>query len=622
MKHMFTQKFFSIVLLFLAMQAVNAQPFVNPIPIPNLVTGNIFNLTVQPATHNFNPNVQGDSLNAAIRTYCYNETGTNVMSYLGPTMVWRKGQPLQINVTNDLNTRTTVHWHGLNLPSQWDGGPHEIIESSGGTWQPHFSVIDPIQTVWYHSHLMDTTTLQVILGLAGMIIIEDPVNDNLRALLPHDYNANDFPIVIQEKGFNFSGGLVTSIDTAGGGSIHTPGNGTYTLINGVVNGVLRVPPQMVRLRVLNGSPRKSFQVGVSNKLKNPTPASFDPMWLIATDGGYTGQPYPMDSTLISPGERMEFLVDFTTMSNGDTLYLSNLIRSMPKDVVAGSGGGGGATPTPVPNTPGNAFLAIIIDSSIHPANPVFTKPDSLLTYTVDTSDVFKHRKKLLMGGSGTGNPWTIDGDTMDMMMINDTILVNKKEMWTIQNTTNVAHPFHIHKVQFQVVEYEDSLGNKLVFPNLPRHLMGYKDDALVRAKSKMTFIAVFDSFPDNMIDPMFGFMYHCHILTHEDNSMMHQFVVVDSTTYYGPMMGISSAVPAGQLAMYPNPAGNVLNLKGTSRERGTLRFVDLLGRTLREEKISAFDGTTSIDVQNLPRGIVFVEWTSEGIRYTQKMLLQ
>lgn len=561
----------------------------------------------------------GDSLNGVVGTYAYNQTDSSAMTYLGPTMVWKRGQPIQLNVTNGLYVRTTAHWHGVNLPSALDGGPHEIIES-GATWQPNLTVIDPVQTVWYHSHLMDSTTLQVIYGLAGMIIIEDPGNDNLRALLPHDYGQNDFPIVIQEKGFNFVNHQVVSIDTAGGGTIHTPGNGTFTLINGVVNGTLRVPPQMVRLRMLNGSPRKSFQVGISPMYKNPTSASFDSLWLVATDGGYTAEPYHMDSLLISPGERMEMLADFSGKNHGDTVYLSNLVRSIPADVVTG---GGNAQPKPEKNTPGHAFLAIIVDTTIHPADPVFSKPSTLLPYSVNDADIFMYRTKHLQGSSGMGpNPWTIDGDTMNMDLINDTILVNKREMWTIQNITNVAHPFHIHKVQFQVWQFIDSFGVVSTYPNLPNFLKGYKDDVLVRAKCTIRFVASFDSFPDNMIDPMNGFMYHCHILTHEDNNMMHQFVVVDSATYYGPMMGVSSVKTMGSLAVYPNPARNTITLKGTSPEAGTLRMVDLLGRTLREERISAFDGITSIDVSDLPRGFMIVEWSSGDRRYTQKVLLE
>ncbi len=608
----FSQKKISaIVFLLLMVQNTEAQTFVNPIPIPYLMTGDTFNLTVGTSSHNFNPNQPGDSINVALSTYCYNQTGNNQMTYLGPTLVWQKGQPIQINVTNDLiGHSTTTHWHGLNLHAEMDGGPHEVIPS-GGTWHPHLIVVDPIQTVWYHSHLMDSTTEQVIMGLAGMIILVDSANDDLRALLPHDYGMNDFPIVIQEKGFKIDTSVIPHIATSMVVG-NNPGNGPFTMINGVLYGVLHVPSQMVRLRMLNGSPRKSFQVGVTPVLKNPDAASFDPMWLVATDGGYTSQPFPMDSSIISPGERMEFLVNFSTMNNGDTLYLSNLVRSIPLDIVSGGGN------PPSHGTPGNAFLAFVVDTSIHPISPIFILPTTLLPYSVDTSFVFKHRTKTLYTGQ-SGGVWTIDHDTMNMGVINDTVLVNKKEMWTIHNTTKIAHPFHIHKVQFQVVDYIDSLGNKTAYPNLPSYLMAFKDDVLIRAGVTLRFIAQFDSFPSKL-DTMNCFMYHCHILTHEDHSMMHQFIVVDSATYYNPG-GVPTIMETGLFTFYPNPAANLLNLKGTSNVPVRLRFIDLLGCTLREEKISPFNGTTSIYVKDLPRGMLFVEWDSGNKHFTKKIIL-
>lgn len=606
----------SRVLMALALAApatdLVAQPFVNPVPIPYKMTGSTFNLTVDTNLHNFNPNVPGDSINVAIPTYCYNAQGQSGMTYLGPTMFWQRGTPLNINVTNRLpGNETTVHWHGLNLPSDNDGGPHEIIDA-GDTWQPAFKLIDHVQTVWYHSHVIDSTTEQVIMGLAGMIIVEDTLNDLIRPFLPREYGQNDFPLVIQEKGFTPAvNGKVTGMVVG-----HLPGNGSFTLVNGVMNGALSVPAEMLRFRFLNGSPRKSFQVGVSTVLQNPEGSDFETMWLIATDGGYTANPYAMDSLLISPGERMEMLLNCSGMSHGDTLYLSNLVRSIPSDVVSG----GGAPPSK--GTPGDAFMVLIVDSSLHSANPIHSAPLSMATYSIDTSDIFKRRIKVLMGSSASGGVWTIDGQPMDMDLINDTLLVNKKEMWTIKNATNVAHPFHIHKVQFQVVSVTDTSGNTFVYPNIPDYLKGYKDDVLVRANTSLTFIARFDSFPSMMLDPMMSFMYHCHILPHEDSSMMHQFVVVDSLTYYG-LSGMGLAEDASsQMTIYPNPAGTVLQLKGTANENGTLRFIDMLGRNVSELEVEAFEGTTTIPVASLPRGLFFVEWTCGSQRMVQKLVLE
>lgn len=609
--------------------------FYNQLPIPEAVYGPVYTFNIIDTTHIFNKN-QPDTLlltdtlyNKPINTYCYNRVGSNAMSYLGPTLIWEKGTMMEFNIVNKLpsNEETTVHWHGMNLPSDVDGGPHEMI-MNGNPWivpstnkAPKFRAIDNVQTGWYHSHIMDFTTEQVAMGLAGMIILQDTINDNLYNVLPHNYGNNDFPVIIQEKLFKF--------DSIGSGTnkqmfankmfIHEHiGNGPVTLINGVMNPYLKVPNQQVRLRLLNGSPRKSFQLALSTKLINPS--QFRTMKLIATDGGYTGQTYNIDSLLISPGERMEIIADFSFANHGDSVYLVNRVKSIPKGVVTGGGQG---FPNFNQNTPGYAFMAFIIDTTIHPQNPIIGIPNNLVNYTVDTSNVFKRRTKVLQQIGGDGGVWKIDSTGMYMGIINDTILVNKKEMWTIKNTTPVAHPFHIHKIQFQVVYLHDSNNNIIAsYPNLPNYLLGYKDVALVHPKTSLTFIARFDSFPDVGIDTMNGFMYHCHILTHEDDSMMHQFLVVDSNTYYNVKTGVKNLTAMNSFLLYPNPVEDVLYLKGNIATTANIRIFDIMGRTLKEETYPPFNGTVKIPISDLPRGMVFVLCSTDSQYMTYKVLIK
>lgn len=616
-------------MLLLAVQDAWAQRYnqliTNP-PLLKSASGN-FTITAHDSSHNFYPSqttpsaIGGDTLlfNKPIPTMAYNQA-----TYLGPTMVWQGGQMLNLSSVNRINGQsTTIHWHGLNLPAHLDGGPQEPIEKNGGTFNTSFNVIDPTQTCWYHSHLMDSTTYQVIKGLAGMILVEQPT-DPLISMLPHHYDTNDFPIVIQDKGFTFgpkTGNVcvVNGLDTAGGGSIHTPGNGPYTLVNGVLNGYLKVPKGLVRLRLLNGSYRKTFQVVVGNKYNTPT--AYEPLYLIATDGGFTAIPHAIDSIIIGPGERYEILIDFSLKNNSDTVYLNNRSSSLP---AAGPPG----TTTPGYVTGGfinkNAFMAFVVDTSIHPATPGI-KPVTLKPYAIDTTNV-SYRLKVLGNDSTIGGKigtWTINGDTMNMDSINDIIQVNSKEIWSIKNTTNVYHPFHIHKVQFQVIDMRYTTGaivyNSFYNGTLPKNWLGYKDDVLVPPYRTVRFVASFDSFPSPEINPMYAFMYHCHILTHEDNSMMQQFVVVDTVQIKA---GIRKLSQKGNFILYPNPAGDVLNLKGSSTSAGTLRITDILGRTLREEKVMPFNGILPVNIADLPRGMVFVEWNSGNTHFIQKILLK
>lgn len=223
---------------------------------------------------------------------------------------------------------------------------------------------------------------------------------------------------------------------------------------------------------------------------------------------------------------------------------------------------------------------------------------------------------------------------MIMNVINDTVLVNTKERWNIDNTTAHAHPWHIHKVQFQVVGYigkvglpdgvggyVDSIGH-WTWPDLPDELVGYKDVQLVREKSRMSYEARFDSFPSpiSLGDSLFthGFMYHCHILSHEDTSMMHQFVVVDSLE---SMTNTVDVKPAITLTIYPNPASNSINFKGDFFDAGVLRFYDINGKLLDKQDMQSLPGAT-VPIDHLPRGIIFVEYRSGNLRFIQKLMLQ
>lgn len=584
--------------------------FNNPLPIPYTMSGSsAFVIDINGSTHNFDPNgaVTNINLNVPLTSYCYNQINKFDMTYLGPTLIMEKDEVQNMDIANFLpnNVNTTVHWHGLNIPARMDGGPHQIIKN-GFNWLPSFKMIDPVQTGWYHTHLMDQTTDQVIRGLAGMIIIEDQ-NDPIRNLLPRDYGINDIPIIIQEKDFVLDSTTMPPTATAIIAG-EKPGNGPYTLVNGVVGGFMKVPPEIVRLRILNGSPRKMFNIGLSTEYSKPS--SFAKMHMIATGGGYLENTVAVDSTLMSVGDRREFLVDFSLYPDGDTIYMTNL--QVPADARYGK-------------TPGNALMAFIVADEIFPANPISTIPTNLdNNYSLSPGLVFKERTKQLMGnptGNGEGGVWTIDGTPMNLGTINDTVLVNTKERWTIVNTTTKAHPFHIHKVQFQVVEYTGKIGagnteETVTFPNLPSDLIGYKDVQLIRGGATMVFEARFDSFPS----PLFaneGYMYHCHILTHEDTSMMHQFVVVDSVDFF---VGLSNIPNTEPLVIYPNPANSQISFKGDYDEPGKLIFYDLLGRVLFQEEVSNLSAA-QFSVIDLPKGVIVVEFSTKTKHYVSKILL-
>lgn len=196
-------------------------------------------------------------------TYGYNG------SYLGPVLQMRRGQQVHINLQNELKKETTFHWHGLKIASDVDGGPHHAIEAEGSA-EVDFTVDQEAATLWFHSHAHQKSAEQVYNGLSGLIFVEDEHSDSLD--LPKEYGVNDFPLILQERFFDennqFKYDTVYNFDGTTG---DTP------LVNGTIRPYIEVGQEWVRLRVVNGSNARNYQLRLSYE-------SF--FYQIATDGGF------------------------------------------------------------------------------------------------------------------------------------------------------------------------------------------------------------------------------------------------------------------------------------------------------------------------------------------------
>ena len=154
---------------------------------------------------------------------------------LGPALRLRKGEKTSIRVQNHLDEETTVHWHGLLIPAEVDGGPHQVI-APGAQWQASFTVNNPASTCWFHPHTHGSTGRQVVMGLAGLLIVEDPAQAGLD--LPVTWGVDDLALVLQDKRFTASG----QIDYALTASDRLNGYvGDVLLVNGAVAPVWQAP---------------------------------------------------------------------------------------------------------------------------------------------------------------------------------------------------------------------------------------------------------------------------------------------------------------------------------------------------------------------------------------------
>jgi len=234
------------------------------------------------------------------RTWGYNG------AVLGPALHLRTGQPTTVRVHNDLGEATTVHWHGLIVPADVDGGPHQSIPA-GAEWEARFTVVNPASTCWYHPHAHGSTGRQVVAGLAGLLIVDDPAVPE--SALPHAWGVDDLALVIQDKRFTSSGQIDYTLTAADQLMGYT---GDRLLVNGAYTPVWQAPRQWVRLRLLNACNARTLTLRLSPSVS---------MVQIANEAGLLATPVTRSSITLAPGERAEALVDFSDAASGEEAIL-------------------------------------------------------------------------------------------------------------------------------------------------------------------------------------------------------------------------------------------------------------------------------------------------------------
>ena len=538
-------KAFNATLVFcgiLATPLVNAQ---NPLAIPPTLSGEQIDLTLQNGTTQFLPGQPTQTM------------GANG-ALLGPTLVLEADQFVTINVTNQLGEPTTIHWHGMHVAPEHDGGPHVVIED-GTTWSPAFPVLDKASTHWYHPHLHMRTNEHVVKGIAGLIIVRDAEEAALD--LPRTYGVDDLPVIIQTKEFDSENQVVWH------GVMDT-----HVMVNGTIEPFMEVPAQLVRLRLLNGASERVFNLGLS------TNATFHQ---IASDGGLLTAPLSMTRLRLAPGERAEILVDLSTLE-GQSIHLRNFGSELPNGLYGAAQPGMGAMQQ-IPgytNNPlnGGNFDILRLDVASPTAEPVTTVPAVLASHSpwleaeADTTRIITFMPEN-MGPTAIQGPFMFDMMPFDMMMINQYIPFDNVEIWELRNQTPIAHPFHIHDVQFYILDINGAPP--------PPNMQGRKDVVLVPGgNGAVRFITKFETFWSED----FPYMYHCHMLTHEDDGMMGQFLVMPPENVGlpdGPDM------PALMQA-FPNPASDEMELLlDASLSGGYLTIMDGLGRVVRAQRLTS-----------------------------------
>lgn len=397
-------------------------------------------------------------------------------SFLGPTMRWTSGDTILLNITNSLTEETTVHFHGAHVPPSMDGGPQNAF-ASGKTWSPTFTVKDEAKTLWYHPHALGTTAEQSTHGLAGMIIVED--DSDASAALPSTYGTDDIPIILQCLAADSAGEIKYDLTGYLGNGLSFPllCNGTNVDATTLT---FTATKKRTRFRLLNASPSDiiTVQRGDGGTLTQ-----------IATDQGYLTEATEVKSIRLVAGARAEFVTEPSDAVTLEAVVTTGWVR-----------GGSGTY----------EFLTVTPDASDTPADL-----PALNTITRYDTTGFTART-ITLGQSGTS--MTINGSVgtsmSSMAMISTTL--GAEEVWTVKNSTQLEHSFHLHDVPFQLISIngEDPTGVQL----------GWYDTFEVVGGGTIKIAMKFTDFADDT----YMYMLHCHLLQHEDEGMMASLMVMES----------------------------------------------------------------------------------------------
>lgn len=497
-------------------------------------------------------------------------TSTQVISlngsYPAPTIVVNKGENFSVTFLNQHNEPATIHWHGLIVPELMDGHPKDTVQP-GSSYTYSFPIIQRAGTYFYHAHAHLLTGKQVYKGFAGFFIIKDE-NENSLGLPQGDF---DIPLLIQDRRSANQPQFIyqpTMMDRMFGFL------GDVPLINGTPNAYLNVQKTLYRFRILNGSNARIYKLAFSDN---------NNFWLIATDSGLKDVPVQVNSFFLSPGERVEILVDFSNYSIGNSVVL----KSLP---FPGTGG----------NFPQGLEMNLLTFNITGNASSNGVVPNHLTEIEYyNITDILRTRNFTLtevMGGSGMHR---INGKVFQMDRIDEIIKKNDLEEWKFINTTNEFHPMHIHGVMFQVYSRN---GNT----NLPPNDKGWKDTVLVNPNETVSVLVKF-------VDYTGIYLLHCHNLEHEDDGMMLNIRIDEQTKVNDDKQDPESFE---LYQNYPNPFNSSTTVKYKLNKLES--FV----------KISIYDNKGEL-VENLFEGIkisgsYFIKWDaskySTGTYYLKLMV--
>ena len=664
--------------------------FVNPLPIvPRLdyTEGADETMYMGIGTHDFGL-MPGTNLSTEVWGY----NTIQQFGYLGPTIVAKDYVPVNIQWVNQLGNSyplpedITLHWayshaysiandgvpavphlHGGNTESASDGLPEAWWASSNENIHGDFFVktnytyhnSQEAATLWYHDHTLGITRLNVYMGLAAFYLLRDENELNMIANDQLPSGNQEIEIVIQDKMFYGDGSLAYPDVTApaimgfdpfpGGPSVQPEFFGDVIIVNGRAWPVLDVEPRKYRFRFLNGSDSRFYQM----RLDASPVLTTVPLWwtVIGSDDGFLNAPVSQRELLIGPGERYDVVVDFSDPALlGQTIIVRNNARSpFPKGAPVNANTSGQIMAFRVGNTP--VVDPVLLPASLraNPITPFATVNNTRKLLLFEGTDNFGRLQPML----GIVDPTNInDGTLLWTEVITENPIVDDVEIWEVYNATADAHPIHLHLVAFQILgrqkytasilpkeniahDGSTSLGGKLSGIKLkgreegpsPEE-SGWKDTAIMYPGEVTRVIAKFNKEG--------RYVWHCHILSHEDHEMMRPYEVIAPLPDQGIEIAetsLDALVPESPVLEqnYPNPFNPTTEINFSIPEAGNVQLV--VYNTLGQEVITLARGYYEKGTHNLvwdardnfgnkvPSGVYIYRLTGKDFVQQHKMML-
>ncbi|CAN5231210.1 multicopper oxidase family protein [soil metagenome] len=387
----------------------------------------------------------------------------------GPTLELREGDRVIVHFRNDLPVETTVHWHGLHIPFDQDGSPfHPVAPGAEHTYE---FTLRPgsAGTYWYHPHPHHHTGHQVGKGLYGAIIVRAP-DDPLPATL------QERVLLLSDNRFTADGAFDFPEPESPAGRVDAENGreGDVFFVSGSVLPTLGIRSgEVQRWRVINASAARVYRLALEGHT----------LLHVGSDGGLFEHPVETSEIVLGNGERAEFLVRASagpgTRAKFQALPYNRYIpQTKPADW----------------NSPRDLLtLEYTRDAPL----PMITLPARLRAIPpLDTMAVTERRVMAL-------TQHLINGKAMDMNRVDERARLGATEIWEIENLVGMDHPFHLHGFQFQVLDRN----------GVPETQPKWKDTVNVPRHQTARFVVRFENHPGK-------WMYHCHILDHEDHGMM------------------------------------------------------------------------------------------------------